>query len=151
MSKSINSERVHEMLRSFVGFERRQRMFLNSELEKHGIRGMMIKYIITLHKHPGVSQDYLAEFHSVDKSLVARLSGQLEELGYVYRLQDENDRRLNCLYLTEKGEALNEEIHDLLIKWGGIISEGIPSGDIEKTVRTVKQINQNIDANKSQK
>ena len=145
MSNLIDSEHIQEMVRSFIEFERRQRIFLNRELEKFGIQNMMIKYIASLHKCPGVSQDYLAEVHSVDKSHVARMSGKLEELGYVYRLQDESDRRINCLFLTEKGEELHNEIQILMMKWGTIISKNISVEDIEHTVSTVKKLNSNID------
>lgn len=145
MSSLIDAEHIQDMVRSFIEFERRQRLFLNRELEKFGIQNMMIKYIVSLHKRPGVSQDYLADVHSVDKSHVARMSGKLEEIGYVYRLQDESDRRLNCLYLTEKGEELYNELQILMMKWGTIITENISAEDIEHTVSTVKKLNCNID------
>ncbi|MBZ9687151.1 MarR family transcriptional regulator [Clostridium estertheticum] len=53
-------------------------------------------------KNTGISQENLRSFLNIDKSAVARMVANLEEKGYLYRLQDENDKRSKNLFITDK-------------------------------------------------
>ena len=55
-----------------------------------------------IRKHSGISQETLRSFLNVDKAAVARMIANLERKGYVYRLQDENDKRAKKLFVTDK-------------------------------------------------
>ena len=52
----------------------------------------------------------------IDKSNVARGLMHLSELGYIERVQDENDMRVLRLYPNEKGNVLAIEIKRILHK-----------------------------------
>ncbi|NLA86873.1 MAG: MarR family transcriptional regulator, partial [Clostridiales bacterium] len=125
---------------------RRERIALSAALAPYEVTSIMARYIITLHARPGVSQDFLAEFHAVDKSFVARVCGRLEELGYIDRRPNENDRRANCIFLTEKGGAIHSEIMAFLLSWGSSISDGVSEEDLRMTISTMERINRSIDA-----
>jgi DNA-binding MarR family transcriptional regulator len=137
MKKTIDTELIQNLLKNFLKLERRQKHFMNRMLEPAGLRGIMYKYIITLEKHPGVSQDFLAEFHSVDKSRVARVVRELEKMAYISRSPDEKDRRYYRLCLTGEGVQAAGQIQKALMEWGTLISRDIPAADIQVTVDAV--------------
>jgi DNA-binding MarR family transcriptional regulator len=136
------------MVKNFTKLERRQKLFVNRALATSGLNGMMVKYIVSIKYHPGTSQDYLAEFHSVDKSRVARVVRELEKLGYITRTIDEKNRRINQLYLTEAGDKLFYTINSVLTDWGLLISRDIPNDDIALTVGTLARMIENANSNK---
>lgn len=140
MKKQADAELIQNLLKYFSKLERRQKHFMNRALESGGLHGIMYKYIITLHKHPGVSQDFLAEFHSVDKSRVARVVRELEKMGYVSRSPDEKDRRYYRLSLTGEGLRVFEKIRRALMEWGALISKDIPAENISLTLDTIERM-----------
>jgi MarR family transcriptional regulator for hemolysin len=93
-----------------------------------------------LSRHPGVSQDFLAEFHSVDKSRVARVVRELEKMGYITRSPDEKDRRYYRLSLTSSGVQILDKIQEALVEWGTLISKNIPAANILVTVDTIEKM-----------
>ena len=85
------------------------------------------RYLILLHieHHPGATQDSIANHMFIDKCNVARRTKKLEDLGYLYRETDRNDRRQNNLFLTEKGRELVPVIRTYLGQWGQGITAGL--------------------------
>jgi len=53
-------------------------------------------------KNKGISQEKLSNLLSIDKAAVTRMVVNLERKGYLYRLQDENDKRAKKLFATDK-------------------------------------------------
>ena len=56
---------------------------------------------------------------------MARRTKKLEELGYLYRETDPDDRRQNKLYLTPQGAALAPEIRACLESWARTVTAGL--------------------------
>ena len=59
-------------------------------------------YIIHICKKPGISQEELARHICVDKSNVTRQVFNLENLGYIQRVQSQKDKRVIEIYPTAK-------------------------------------------------
>lgn len=145
MNNMPSDEVMHTMIKVCNGLIRRQNSFLSNALEGHDLRLPLVQYVRTIHRIPGTSQDFLAEFHSVDKSWVARIARELESLGYLLREEDENDRRSYRLYLTESGEALFWELEGFLHEWESIVSKEIATEDVQKITDIVRKMNENAD------
>ena len=62
--------------------------------------------LAVLWKNDGCSQQALAEATYRDKPSITRLIDNLEKEGYVERKADKNDRRLNLIFLTQKGRDI---------------------------------------------
>ena len=86
--------------------------------------------LAVLWKNDGCSQQVLAEATYRDKPSITRLIDNLEKEGYVERKADKNDRRLNLIFLTQKGR-------DIEIPMMKIVNETI---DIATTNLTEEQI-----------
>jgi len=58
--------------------------------------------------------------------------------GYLKRYQDEKDRRVVCVSLTESGTELFHQICRIYHQYHRRIVDNIPSGDIHKVVEALK-------------
>lgn len=87
---------------------------LAAALSTHGIRMSQFDIMANLMYEPGMTQQRLAEKIFVGRSNLSMALPDLENIGWVRRDADAEDRRVRRLYLTEAGEAitriaLNEE------------------------------------------
>ena len=145
MKKPTNLDRIQNIVKNLSRLERRQKHFMKEALVSGELQGNMYKYIITIKKHPGTSQDFLADFHSVDKSRVARVVRELEKMGYLSRSANEADRRSYRLFLTADGERIYDKIQQALMEWGTKIAKNIPAMNISVTADTMEKMIVNAD------
>lgn len=85
--------------------------------EPYGIYGNQVSYLIAIYKFPGLSQDDIAENMFVNKSTVARNLKILIDNGYATSKVDENDKRINRIYPTEKLKQFYPFIDQYLDNW----------------------------------
>lgn len=62
--------------------------------------------MMNIYRHPGLSQQEVANKLLVGRSNITMLLPQMEKRGLVERRADSNDKRILRLHLTEKGERL---------------------------------------------
>jgi DNA-binding MarR family transcriptional regulator len=138
-----HTEFSHKLSRAISRLNRMRKRFMNEHLKEYGISGSQYMFIIALNKNPGSSQDYLAEHYYKDKGLVARSTKRLEELGYITRETDPNDKRQNNLYLTEKGKELVPHIYSLMNQWAGSAVEGLTADECNNTLKILESMLEN--------
>jgi DNA-binding MarR family transcriptional regulator len=81
---------------------RTARRYANFNLQGTNIGTSEHESLHFISKNNGTSQEKLSNFLNVDKSAVARMVANLEKKGYIYRLQDESDKRSKKLFITDK-------------------------------------------------
>lgn len=134
------------VIRLISRLERQRRRYVNGALDGSGLQGPMFMYLMTLSRHPGSSQDFLAEHFDVDKSNVARIARRLEDRDYITRTPLPEDRRQYALYLTEKGEALLPDIRRLLSEWSAIVTDGMNDDERQQAVSLLQRMMDNAAA-----
>ena len=90
--------------------ERSNILYRNEVFKEYGLKGYQANYLLEINRHPGISQEELTKTMHIDKSNVARGLIHLSELGYITRIQDENDLRILRLYPSEEGTKLSKVI-----------------------------------------
>ena len=90
--------------------ERSNILYRNEVFKEYGLKGYQANYLLEINRHPGISQEELTKTMHIDKSNVARGLMNLSDLGYITRIQDPKDLRLNLLYPTDKGTQLTKVI-----------------------------------------
>ncbi len=85
---------------------RNAQSIINSKLIDLNIRSGQHDFLYVISKNEGISQKELSEFLYVGKSTTAKAVKNLVENDYVKRIQDENDKRIYRLYLTDAGKKL---------------------------------------------
>ena len=103
----------------------------------------MHMFITFLHRHPGMSQDTICSTFYIEKCTVSKRVKQLETLGYIRREVDENDRRQNKLFLTEKGEEMVPVIISCLDEWSSKIADGISQEEREAVLHAMEVMRSN--------
>ena len=116
---------TREFGRTLTFLYRSRAKYMGERLRDYGFAGAMFMILLHVDRHPGVSQDRIANHLYIDKCNVARRTKKLEALGYLYRETNQNDRRQNNLYLTEKGRELVPIIRSYMGQWGREITAGL--------------------------
>lgn len=75
-------------------------------MREEGVGTAEIDLIHALRHNPGCTQARLAEILHADKAAIARRTKNLEAKGYLFRENDQGDKRSQLLYPTEKSEML---------------------------------------------
>ncbi len=99
--------------------------------------------LAVLWENNGCSQQHIAEKSFRDRPSVTRLIDNMEKDDLVVRKSDPNDRRSNLIFLTQKGQDLEERIIPLVHKTVEESYEGIS----KENILTVKEVLQNIYSN----
>ena len=130
-SPELSKDFTRELGRAVTCLHRSRSKFMGERLREHGFSGAMYMILLHVDRHPGASQDSIANHMYIDKCNVARRTKKLEELGYIRRETDQADRRQNNLYLTDKGRELVPIIRSYMGQWGREITAGLT--DEERT------------------
>jgi DNA-binding MarR family transcriptional regulator len=83
---------------------------LSDFLEEYNLTHAQFDVLAQLKQHPGSSQQELSEFLLVTKGNVCGLIDRMSARGLVERRSDPNDRRVNLLHLTERGQELADRV-----------------------------------------
>lgn len=90
--------------------------FLTQQFRNKGVNLTREQWSVlaVLWKSDGCSQQLIANTTSRDKPSVTRLVDNLVKEGYVIRKSHENDRRLNQIFLTEKGKMIEQVVMEIV-------------------------------------
>ena len=111
-------------------------------LQKNGFdmthEQLILLFIISREK--GINQKQLAQKLDRDKTSIARSISKLERDHRVVRIQTEQDKRINNLYLTKDGEKLLKDIYPLFKEVREQLQEGYTQDEINNTVSFMKKL-----------
>ena len=74
---------------------RQANVFYSKEFNKFGIGSGQYMFMIHLYRNDGISQEELSDIINIDKGTTAKAIKKLEELGYIERIKDSEDKRIN--------------------------------------------------------
>lgn len=103
---------------------RSEHIFKDARLKETGLCVGQLRYLFTLYREDGLSQEAFAKRFSVDKANVARHIKRLLDLEFVRREQDKHDKRIQRIFVTKKGLALKNLIVALTSQWNDILTTG---------------------------
>lgn len=110
----VSSENKYNLLSGRVALLLNR--FLSQQFKNKGISLTREQWSVlaVLWKTDGCSQQMIANSTSRDKPSVTRLIDNLVKEGYVRRKSHENDRRLNLIFLTEKGKKVEKSVMEIV-------------------------------------
>ena len=124
--------------------ERYARFFKNRRLKPLGLSNRQAEIILTVTRHPGCSQDELADRLLINKSGIARQLASMEEDGLVARTVSPTDRRVTLVDLTEKSQNLVPGIREVNRQWADFLLEGLTEQEQELLTNTLEGIRDRI-------
>lgn len=104
-----------------------------------------IGIVFRLSHLPGSTQKEIAEFFSKDKTTIARVVGTMEKNDLLVRVPSESDKRINKLYLTNKGKEMENELSKTAMSISKRATEGVNEEDLEACKRVLRQIRLNLE------
>lgn len=84
-----------------------------------------------LYESPGLIQSEIAEKTYKDKTNVTRILDVLSKNGYVVRENHEKDRRSSCIFLTEKGSKMFDDLITCVTSMNDQFKKGITNAELE--------------------
>lgn len=86
---------------------RLMRTVFDRRMRKLGLTRAQWLALTRLHRRPGASQQELADMMEIEKAPAGRILDRLQDKGWIERRADATDRRINRIYLTERGERIH--------------------------------------------
>ena len=116
----------------------------NERMAMFGLRSVHVTCLVRLGQdNKGLTGAELAECCEVDKSLISRVIGELEEKGYVYyEVCDKKYRRK--IFLTESGMHVLEEVRSILFDAVDAVRGDASDEDVETFYRVLNYFDRNI-------
>jgi len=122
---------MSQTFRDIIEISRCGVQYRADQLAPMDLKSCHASYLTEICASPGISQDGLARRIYINKSNVARQAAVLEEQGFITRTPSAADKRVMELYPTEKALALLPQIHDILKRWEGFITQDLTPEETE--------------------
>ncbi|MEG0519301.1 MAG: MarR family transcriptional regulator [Bacteroidales bacterium] len=133
-------ELILQMLKTRMAFRQTlQRVLKRNNID---ITFEMLQIMNCLWHKQGVSQQVLAENTAKDKACLTNLMTNLEKKGFVIRKEDPNDRRSRLVYLTSKGEDVNNNIRPLIMEMYSKAEIKMEIGDVTLCINQLKKLDE---------
>lgn len=122
--------------------------FLERKLTEYSMNDIITSHgniLTALYNNDGkLSMNKIAKLIGKDKSTVTPLINKLLQLGYIEKVQDETDKRITYIVLSEQGrllkpkfDAISAQIHETAYK-------GFTEEEKETFLRLLKKLNMNF-------
>ncbi|MAQ75967.1 MAG: MarR family transcriptional regulator [Aquimarina sp.] len=97
-----------------------------------------------LHVNDGQSQNDLAFITHRDKASMTRLVNTMESKDLVIRKNDENDKRINRIFLTDFGKQVIQKVQPIMYDLIPAVQESLSEEEIENLIQTLKKVKAKI-------
>lgn len=96
--------------------------YIAGRLKHLGIGRGHLFFLSELYDKEGMSQEELAESLNIDKGTTARALSAMETNGYIRRVGDSKDKRINRIELTQKARSIEREFIQAFTDWTEILT-----------------------------
>lgn len=120
--------------------------YINAKLSQKGVNLSRQQVILMkiLHQDGPLPQNDIAFLTDRDKTSLTRLINGMEKKNLVARTTSPDDKRVNLVHITKKGEKVLNETAPLLLAIASELEKGVSAEDKEAAIRTMKTIQENI-------
>ncbi|WP_242332115.1 MarR family winged helix-turn-helix transcriptional regulator, partial [Listeria monocytogenes] len=117
--------------------------FKNKKLLETGLNIGQLRYLWTLYKEDGISQESMAKRFMVDKASVTRHIKRLEELGMIRREIDAKDRRIQRIFVTETGFQMRDLIEEVTAEWSALLTANFSEKEKDDLMHLIGRLSDN--------
>lgn len=141
----IFTTNVENTLKEFTRVRRLYAKVCESALEKHNFAPSEINIMIFLSSNPeiNIGKD-LVYYLGVSKSLIARSVDNLVKQGLLLTKEDEHDKRIQHLLLSEKSNEIIEIFKSKRKDLESMLLKGVSKEELELLEVVTSKINQNV-------
>src|SRR6201991_899817 len=120
--------------------QRLTRAYADKEAARYGITRAQWAVLAGVERNEGMKQTELAEQLEMQPITLTRLIDKLCDNGWIERRGDENDRRINRLYLKKAARPLLTKLAGLKSEITATALEGISPSEAERLVSQLESI-----------
>ncbi|NER14834.1 MarR family transcriptional regulator [Leptobacterium flavescens] len=117
-------------------------VFENNQIDLTRHQWLLLK---KLNDKDGQPQNDLAFITDRDKTSLTRLINTMERKELVKRVPDATDRRINLVYLTQKGREILEKSIPIMKELIGQMQNGLSTEELENTITALKKVKANLE------
>jgi DNA-binding MarR family transcriptional regulator len=117
--------------------------YANRQLKDIDISSGLVYFIAELSQVDWMNMSDLSSAVGVDNAYATRSVNKLSALGYVKKVQDDQDRRAWRISLTASGRQVAERVNQTLKEWVEIITAGVSPEEIATVNQVFEQFYQN--------
>jgi DNA-binding MarR family transcriptional regulator len=116
----------------------------NENLKHHGITLSQVRVLNCLWEKDGLTQTEVQNMLNIKPSSLSGLVDTLMGKGFVRRIEDEQDARINRLYLTKSGKELKVKTCDDLYEFEAKLSQGFSPEEKSLLLMWMRKVMNNI-------
>jgi MarR family transcriptional regulator, transcriptional regulator for hemolysin len=124
--------------------QRLVRAYADKEAARFGITRAQWAVLAKVERNEGMKQTELAEQMEMQPITLTRLIDKLCDNGWIERRGDDNDRRVNRLFLRKAGRQLLGKLSGLRSELTATALDGINPGDAQRLLSQLESIKENV-------
>ena len=105
---------------------------------------------LLMHKGDGKNQDEISKELEIDNTTTSRTIQRLVKNGYVKKIKDEKDRRINRIYLTGKSKQVDAIVREIKKEVLEVLTDGITDDEFDAFMRVLKKMYLNAESGKEE-
>ncbi|MCR58451.1 MarR family transcriptional regulator [Listeria monocytogenes] len=137
------ADRQESLAKVIAIIHRSESTFKNKKLLETGLNIGQLRYLWTLYKEDGISQESMAKRFMVDKASVTRHIKRLEELGMIRREIDAKDRRIQRIFVTETGFQMRDLIEEVTAEWSALLTANFSEKEKDDLMHLIGRLSDN--------
>lgn len=118
-------------------------IYFDRTLKGHNIGSGQQFFLLLVNEYPGINQYELAMKSGFDKGTTAKAVKKLEELGYLIREIDDDDKRANKLFTTTYSKEVIQITLEAIEDWKCIITKGLSEEEEKEALNYMRTIAEN--------
>lgn len=141
---------AHRLVEKYMKINRIQRSVIERQLGKTGVYRSQHQILMFVADSPNVSQKDIAAKYEVSTATIAVSLKKLEKGGYIRRIVDEKDNRVNQICITEKGKKVVEDSVRIFKRIESRMFEGFSDEDFNKMGELLDKVFANLEKEQDQ-
>lgn len=127
-----------------AAIHRNMNSILNYKLKDLPIKSGQHDFFYVISLNEGITQKELSEHLYIGKSTTAKAIKSLSSSGYIRKEKDENDKRIDRLYLTDKGREISPRIKEIFTDLIDISLKNFGEDEEETILLLLKGVLKNV-------
>ncbi|CCE08625.1 putative transcriptional regulator, MarR family [Bradyrhizobium sp. STM 3843] len=124
--------------------QRLVRVYADKEAARFGMTRAQWAVLARVERNEGMKQSELAEQMEMQPITLTRLIDKLADAGLIERRGDDNDRRVNRLYLQKAARPLLAKLAELKLELTETALAGISGADTQRLMNQLEAIKENV-------
>jgi DNA-binding MarR family transcriptional regulator len=117
----------------------------NAEASKYNITVSVGYILLNIDLEEGTPATKIAPLLGLEARSITRTLKNMEEEGFIYKVQDEKDRRFFRIFLTEKGREARETSRHSVKRFNQAVLDAVPEDKMKVFFEVIGKINQVIE------